>query len=58
MDTILKLVEDVEGAIKLESTGIDSDKLESRLQALIYFLFQKYKRGRGAGQPVHRKFFL
>ncbi|GFZ08213.1 hypothetical protein Acr_20g0000210 [Actinidia rufa] len=42
-DTILKLVEDVEGAIKLESTGIDSDKLESRLQALIYFLFQKYK---------------
>ncbi|GFZ08220.1 hypothetical protein Acr_20g0000280 [Actinidia rufa] len=43
LDTILKLVEDVEGAIKLESTGIDSDKLESRLQALIYFLFQKYK---------------
>ncbi|PSS20986.1 Centromere-associated protein like [Actinidia chinensis var. chinensis] len=42
-DIILKLVEDVEGAIKLESTGIDSDKLESRLQALIYFLFQKYK---------------
>ncbi|CAL5384223.1 unnamed protein product [Camellia sinensis] len=37
-DTILKLVEDVEGAVKLNGTGIDSDKLESRLQRLISFL--------------------
>ncbi|KAL7187137.1 hypothetical protein ACSBR1_037244 [Camellia fascicularis] len=48
-DTILKLVEDVEGAVKLDGTVIDSDKLESRLQRLISFLFQKYKE---ADEPV------
>ncbi|KAF7126997.1 hypothetical protein RHSIM_Rhsim11G0005000 [Rhododendron simsii] len=42
-DGILKLVEDVEGAIMLEGTGLKSDNLGSRLQYLISFLFHKYK---------------
>ncbi|KAL6985095.1 hypothetical protein U1Q18_018473 [Sarracenia purpurea var. burkii] len=42
-DIIQKLVEDVEGVVKLEGTGINTDKLESRLQSLISFLFEKYK---------------
>lgn len=42
-DGILKLVEDVEGAIMLEGTGIKSDNLGSRLQYLISFLFHKYE---------------
>ncbi|XP_052208944.1 trans-Golgi network-localized SYP41-interacting protein 1 isoform X2 [Diospyros lotus] len=43
LDAIVKLVEDVEGAVKLGGTGIESEKLESRLQSLISLLFQKYK---------------
>lgn len=42
-DTILHLVEDVEGAFKLEGTGSNSDKLDARVHYLISFILQKYK---------------
>ncbi|XAR71456.1 hypothetical protein NMG60_11028718 [Bertholletia excelsa] len=43
LDSILMLVEDVDRAVKRETAGTNSDKLESRLHDLISFLFEKYK---------------